>query len=139
MEIIYSYTRQQALRDGVLRRLEDFLRHELPEDEKTIAKLDWLRSIDGKFLLGELVITPAAAHVLHPTDVLTCLMRHRLGDWGHLDEEDRATNEYALKNDERLFSAYHVPDKNDDRFEIRFYVITEWNCEATTVLLPEDY
>ena len=115
MEIIYSYTRQQALRDGVLRRLEDFLRHELPEDEKIIPKLDWLRSIDGKFLLGELVITPAAAHVLH------------------------ATNEYALKNDERLFSAYHVPDKNDDRFEIRFYVITEWNREATTVLLPEDY
>ncbi|REJ92346.1 MAG: hypothetical protein DWQ34_13215 [Planctomycetota bacterium] len=104
-----------------------------------IPRLDTLRSLDGKFPLGELVITPAAAHVLHPTDVLTCLMRHRLGDWGHLDEEDRASNECALKNDERLFSAYHVPDKNDDRFEIRFYVITERNREATTVLLPEDY
>lgn len=84
-------------------------------------------------------MTDSGAHVLHPTDVLTYLMRHRRGDWGHLDEEDRAANEYAIKNNERLFSAYHVHDKNDDRFEIRFYVITEWNREATTVLLPEDY
>ena len=39
MKTIYAYTRQQAISDGVLRRLEDFLRHELPEDGRMIPRL----------------------------------------------------------------------------------------------------
>lgn len=139
MEIIYSYTRQQAIEDGVLRRLDDYLCDELPKEENAAEVVGRVRSFDGKFSLGELVITPAAADALHPTDVLNCLMRHRLGDWGNLDEEDVTANEYALKHGERLFSVYHVDDKNDAGIEGRFYVITEWNRQATTVLLPEDY
>ena len=139
MELIYAYTRQQAIEDGVLLHFEQFLQTELPDAEDAGKHLDRLNGVDGKFPLGELVITPAAAGVLRPGDVLNCLTRHRLGDWGQLHAEDVAANEDALLQQDRLFSVYHVPNKQDERQEVRFYIITEWNREATTVLLPGDY
>ena len=50
---------------------------------------------------------------------------------------DRETNERALKDGSRLFSVYEMEGENKSK--TRFYVITEWNREATTILLPEDY
>lgn len=59
--------------------------------------------------------------------------RHSSGDWGDLTEEDRQSNEDALKNGERLMSVY-TTDNN-----VKLWVITEWDRSVTTVLLPEDY
>ncbi len=39
------------------------------------------------------------------------LSRHVKGDWGDVDDEDKQTNDRALKQGTRLLSAY-----NDDRF-----------------------
>ena len=47
--------------------------------------------------------------------------------------DDWRANERALKHGERLLSVYHTADGT------KFYVITEWGCSLTTVLLPEDY
>ena len=85
------------------------------------------------FPTGKVVITPNAQTNLPPYEVLECLFRHTLGDWGDLDDEDVAENEYALVHGCRLFSVYH------DSSGKKFYIITEHDRSVTTILLPEDY
>ncbi|WP_332445393.1 hypothetical protein [Dehalococcoides mccartyi] len=66
------------------------------------------------------------------------LNRHVKGDWGDVDEEDKQTNDQALKQDTRLLSAY-----NDDRFPkngvATIWIITEADRSATTILFPDEY
>ena len=85
------------------------------------------------FPLGQTVITSNALDTLDPADVQGALARHASGDWGDLSPDDRDENELSLREGFRLFSAYR------DRNQTRFYVITEADRSATTVLLPEDY
>jgi hypothetical protein len=87
----------------------------------------------AKFPLGQVVITRRALDVLHREDVRTCLDRHANGDWGDVCEADRRENEISLNQRLRLFSVYH------DRTGVKFWIITESDRSATTVLLPEDY
>ena len=86
-----------------------------------------------KFLLGQTVITANANAVLPELDVVLALQRHQSGDWGDVDKHDRQMNEDGLRNGGRLFSVYHTTG------ETKFWIITEWDRSATTVLLPEDY
>lgn len=86
-----------------------------------------------RFELGRTLITSAAQAVLQPEDVTKALGRHHSGDWGDLCDEDRQSNESALKEGARLFSVYQ------DRHKTKFYIITEWDRSVTTVLLPSDY
>jgi hypothetical protein len=79
------------------------------------------------------LITPNAQSKLDPADVLEAIHRHSIGDWGELDDEDKAENELSLKEGFRVLSAY------TDRSGTKFWVITEADRSATTVLLPEDY
>jgi hypothetical protein len=86
------------------------------------------------FELGRLLATPGALSALAdvgltPIDLLT---RHRSGDWGDLGSDDKRANDYAVKNGERILSAYQIGGH-------RFYVITEWDRSVTTVLLAEEY
>jgi hypothetical protein len=85
------------------------------------------------FSLGAVVITPTALETLDGGDVQRALNRHHGGDWGELCEHDRCENETALAKGGRLFSVYR------DRSSTKFYIITETDRSATTVLLPEDY
>ena len=41
-------------------------------------------------------------------------MRHASGDWGDVCEEDRQENEFALENELRLFSVYHLRRRHQD-------------------------
>jgi hypothetical protein len=87
-----------------------------------------------KFKLGRVLITPAALEFLkgkglNPSDFLK---KHQNGNWGQLSSEDWQLNEDALESGERLFSSYKVDDS-------KFWIITEWDRSATTVLLPSDY
>lgn len=83
--------------------------------------------------LGRLFITPGASEGLDPRDTVKAVHRHRAGDWGDCGHDDRLANEDALEVGARLFSVYH------DRNGTRFWVITEADRSATTVLLPEEY
>lgn len=85
------------------------------------------------FPLGQLLITAAANATLAPEDVYDGLIRHANGEWGDLDDEDRQSNEDALRTGQRLLSAYR------DRNGVKFWIITEWDRSVTTVLLPDDY
>ncbi|RIK66081.1 MAG: hypothetical protein DCC65_10680 [Planctomycetota bacterium] len=89
--------------------------------------------MNAKFGLGQTVITSTAMNVLNSEDVHAALQRHAVGDWGEVGHEDWAENEISLDQGFRLLSAYR--DRNDRKF----WIITEADRSATTVLLPEDY
>ena len=83
--------------------------------------------------LGRTLITPGALKSLPPEDIPIALSRHAGGDWGNLDEEDLRANDRALVDGARILSAYHASNR------VKFWIITEWDRSATTVLLPNDY
>ncbi|AMU85990.1 hypothetical protein [Dehalococcoides mccartyi] len=66
------------------------------------------------------------------------LNRHVKGDWGDVDEDDKQTNDQALKQGTRLLSVY-----NDDRFPkngvATIWIITEGDRSVTTILFPDEY
>lgn len=83
-----------------------------------------------------MVATTNALESLNGEDIQIDLGRHITDDWGDIDHpEDWETNYcFALKHGEgRLFSVYR------DRKGVKFWIITEADRSATTVLLPEDY
>jgi hypothetical protein len=88
---------------------------------------------ESLFPLGMCVITANAMSHLQGEDIQRSLVRHSLGDWGEVCDEDRRENERALKAGLRLFSIYRDCNKR------KFYIITESDRAVTTVLLPEDY
>jgi hypothetical protein len=87
----------------------------------------------AKFPLGRVLATPNALESLTSADIHTALARHLSGDWGEVCEEDRKENERSLVHDLRLLSVYRSADG------VKFWIITEADRSATTVLLPEDY
>lgn len=87
----------------------------------------------AKFRLGHIVATPKALIHLSQDDIMLAIARHQAGDWGKLDTQDRDVNERALQHGGRLFSRYQSAQ------DTVFWVITEADRSATTVLLPEDY
>ena len=88
---------------------------------------------ESRFPLGQTVVTRNALTVLSALDIATALDRHRTGDWGEVDTDDRKANDDALKHGDRLLSVYHSPEGQ------KFWIITEWDRSLTTVLLPQDY
>jgi hypothetical protein len=85
-----------------------------------------------KFPLGQVVITANAAQHLDTIAVHEALRRHAAGDWGDISPEDACENEFSLKEGFRLLSAYGTGER-------RFWVITEADRSATTILMPQDY
>lgn len=85
--------------------------------------------------LGQTVATPGALAAMQQLEVspLALLSRHQRGDCGDLGEEDKQTNEQALACGGRVFSSYQVAEA------VKFWVITEADRSATTILLPEEY
>lgn len=85
------------------------------------------------FPLGRLVATQNALDVIPSSDIHTALDRHQRGDWGDVCKEDRAANDAAIVEGSRILSVYKTAAGNP------FWIITEWDRSATTILLPEDY
>lgn len=89
--------------------------------------------------IGQLVLTRGVAYEMEKDKdkeferfVRKSFSRHATGDWGDLCEEDKAHNDYALENGERIFSAYENADT-------KIWIITEWDRSYTTILFPEEY
>jgi len=92
-----------------------------------------LKNPMARFPLGRILATPHALTVVPNAEIICAVLRHHCGDWGDVCSEDRAANELALVEGTRLLSVYHTPAG------VRFWVITEADRSATTILLPEDY
>ena len=91
-----------------------------------------------KFDTGQLVVTRGVSDLIADNEeferhVQTSLLRHVTGDWGDLCEEDKAANELALQEGERLFSAYTIKSVP------KIWIITERDRSVTTVLFPDEY
>ena len=85
------------------------------------------------FETGQIVATPGALSLAEQgVDLLDYLIRHVQGDWGDLCEEDKAENQFSIKNGYRIMSSYTTPYG-------KLWVITEADRSATTLLLPEEY
>ena len=105
--------------------------------------MDTLFVINATFNTGQIIATrgvydlacenPDFAQFIHKS-----LNRHVKGDWGEVDDEDKLTNDQALKQGTRLLSAY-----NDDRFPkngvATIWIITEADRSASTILFPDEY
>ncbi len=86
-----------------------------------------------QFPLGRTVITRGALDALDEADVRAGIARHAIGDWGDLCPDDQDANDDALRVGARVLSAYHTDGGQ------KFWIITEADRSATTVLLPEEY
>lgn len=87
----------------------------------------------ARFPLGRIVATPTALNSVPNDEILRAIQRHHAGDWGDVCPEDRGSNDQSLLDGSRLLSAYHTTAG------VKFWIITEWDRSATTILLPEDY
>ena len=90
-----------------------------------------------KFSLGQLVMTKGVhSKIKDDVDfavgVLDAFERYQRCDWGDLCDEDKAENEQAQKDGERIFALYNIGNA-------KIYIITEWDRSVTTILLPEEY
>lgn len=87
----------------------------------------------AKFRIGRIMAAPGALARLTQDDILHGLQRHQAGEWGEVSEHDRKANERALVDGSRLWSVYH------SAAGVKFWIITESDRSATTVLLPGEY
>lgn len=86
------------------------------------------------FDLGRLVATPGALALVDddPSKFFPFIERHACGDGGDLCDEDKLANAQAIEHGNRVLSAYEIHGT-------KFWIITEADRSATTILLPEDY
>ena len=97
-----------------------------------------MSTVGEKFKTGDIVCTAGVNSLMCENNrfrmfVHECLVRHMLGDWGNMCEEDQQENERALIDGSRLFSAY----KADGLPKI--WIITEADRSSTCILFPDEY
>ena len=94
-----------------------------------------MRTVKPFFPLGQIVATPGAIDALMRAnqDVQDFLNRHREGDWGDLQNEDKGENEFSLEHGFRILSSYTTAAGE------KLWVITEADRSATMLLLAEEY
>ncbi len=111
--------------------------------KKEVITIDTLFVINAVFNTGQIVATRGVYDLACQNPdfakfVQKSLNRHVKGDWGDVDDEDKQTNDLALKEGTRLLSAY-----NDDCFPqhgvATIWIITEADRSATTILFPDEY
>ena len=118
--------------------------------------------IDPRFQINipRVVVTHGVFALLDELQQTVLLHRHFSGDWGEVDDEDKATNETALKLGLRVLSEYTIRtpgghrDTPDDcvilhpglgrctecgQHEHKVWCITGADRSVTTLLLPEEY
>ena len=91
-----------------------------------------------RFNLGQVVMTRGIDNEIQRNGefakfIAKSFIRHCNGDWGELDEEDKAMNDSAVANsDDRIVSRYTYNGKP-------IYIITEWDRSYTTILFASEY
>jgi len=89
--------------------------------------------INELFPLGQIVATSNALKLLSMEEIRGALTLHGIRDWGNVSEADKGLNDDAVLNGGRILSAYDTEDG------VTFWIITEADRSATTILLPSDY
>jgi hypothetical protein len=100
---------------------------------KSSTKLNGKNSPRPLFCSGSIYCTPGAVTHVRPEVMKSSLGRHFAGDWGDVDAHDWLENDLAVERGGRILSAFHT---ETDR---KFWIITEADRSATTILLPNEY
>lgn len=93
----------------------------------------------GKFEFGTLCTTTTVFNRMNEDKqfssfVNDSLSRYKTCDWGDSDKEDKALNDEAVINGDRIFAAYIYPADNT-----KIWIITESDRSATKILFPDEY
>ena len=93
------------------------------------------------FQLGRIVATRFALSAVPNHQRMDCLIRHVTGDFGCVCSDDAELNREAIKNGDRILSAYPIdPSKPSQGFgDNTLWIITEADRSVTTFLLPCEY
>ena len=83
--------------------------------------------INPSLKLGQIVATPNALAHITQADITTAILRHVVGDWGDLDDEDKQVNDQAVVDGTRILSAYRAANGT------KFWIITEADRSYTNV------
>lgn len=96
--------------------------------------------MEKKFETGTIYKTQGIEASKIPFDeVAGFIKRHISGDWGDMPEMDKSLNDLAISDEgnhevqDRVMSCYTT------KTDIKIWIITEWNREYTTILLPTEY
>lgn len=98
------------------------------------------RGIKGRRVtLGSVVVTCGVDEMMKSDFVFKewvkiCLGKYINCDWGDTCDEDRQSNDDALKEGERILAVYIQPKTGT-----KIWIITEWDRSVTTVLFPSEY
>jgi hypothetical protein len=86
------------------------------------------------FELGKVVATSGALRLLVETGTnpLDLLQRHVTGDWGNLNAEDHAENQFSIEHKFRIMSVYCLGAET-------LWIVTEADRSLSTLLLPSEY
>lgn len=92
-----------------------------------------------KFDLGQIVMTASMAEEMDRDPVFyffvtESLERYMQCDWGDTCENDKKSNDDALKNEDRILAVYIQPET-----DTKIWIITEWDRSVTTILFPHEY
>jgi hypothetical protein len=101
-------------------------------DQQTAAVIAAWATDEPRFELGRTLATPGVLRAVPDDDIQRALFAHHRGQWGDLCAEDEEANERAIEDGDRILSVYTANG-------VRFWIITEADRSATTVLLPEEY
>ena len=96
------------------------------------------------FPLGSLITTMGVNSEMQTNEKFflflnTSLEKHKSGDWGDLESEDRASNDAAIDHEDRIFSSYLLPEDIKVSGNTKVWIITEWDRSVTTLLFPSEY
>ena len=91
------------------------------------------------FSLGRLLATPGALDAANRAgeNLLLFFCRHAAGDWGNMDPDDGQANDAAVRDGERILSAYPLDPAAPRNGTV--WVITEADRSMTTLLCPDEY
>jgi hypothetical protein len=94
-----------------------------------------------RFPLGHIVATPGALEATSNEQRLRCLALHAAGDWGCVCADDWQANDEALRDGERILSAYPIDAAKPCKGfgDNTLWIITERDRSVTTFLLPDEY
>jgi hypothetical protein len=82
---------------------------------------------------GDIYITPGVKDSVPSIDMNRSIMRHICCDWGDVCEEDWESNNHSAEEGARVLSSYVASNGK------KFWIVTEADRSATTILLPEEY
>lgn len=85
-----------------------------------------------KFEPGKVFITRALNSEDKYDEISACFLRHLIGDWGDLCDEDKFLNDLSVESGGRILSAYNTSFG-------KIYIITEEDRSYTTIMFANEY